>query len=146
MWWSRTAIPRSVPRSPPVRRGAPPPCATPLKRLSRPLRRLLSMPRYARAPYGAFRGIAHLPAGWRRNPGRGAPGGAGCSLFLFIPGFQVVLRVRERAWTAENLGVVFLFVFHALHDLRLFTGGMGGGGAPRLPLLAANRGGPQRFF
>src|SRR5688500_960718 len=122
MWWSRTAIPRSVLRSPLVRCGAPPPCATPLRRLSRPLRRLLSRPRYARAPYGAFRGNAHLPAGWRRNPGRGAPGGAGCSLFLFIPGFQVVLRVRERSWTAENLGVVLL-LFHALDDLRLFTGG-----------------------
>src|SRR5918994_1532737 len=122
MWWSRTAIPRSVLRSPLVRRDAPPPCATPLRRLSRPLRRLLSRPRYARALYGSFRGNARLPAGWRRNPGRGVPGGAGCSLFLFIPGFQVVLRVRERAWTAENLGVVRL-VFHALDDLRLFTGG-----------------------
>src|SRR5919112_521738 len=115
MWWSRTAIPRSVLRSPLVRRGAP------LKRLSRPLRRLLSRPRYARALYGSFRGNARLPAGWRRNPGRGVPGGAGCSLFLFIPGFQVVLRVRERAWTAENLGVVFLLVFHSLHDLCLFA-------------------------
>src|SRR5215204_3449018 len=123
MWWSRTAIPRSVLRPPLVRRGAPPPCATPRRPLSRPLRRLLSGPHYARGWYGAFRGSARLLAGWRRNPGRGAPGGAGCSLFLFIPGFQVVLGVRERAWTAENLGVVFLLVFHAIHDLRLFTGG-----------------------
>src|SRR3712207_4176969 len=82
---------------------------------------LLSRPRYARVLYGAFRGIAHLPAGWRRNPGRGVPGGAGCSLFLFVPGFQVILRVRERARAAENLGVVLL-LFHALDDLRLFTG------------------------
>src|ERR671910_676807 len=117
MWWSRTAIPRSVLRSPLVRR------ATPLRRLSRPLRRLLSGPRYARALYGAFRGSARLPAGWRRNPGRGAPGGAGCSLFLFIPGFQIVFGVRDRARMAENLGIVFLLVFHTLHDLRLFTGG-----------------------
>src|SRR5215203_464514 len=123
MWWSRTAIPRSVLRPPLVRHGAPLPCATPRRRLSRRLRRLLSGPRYARGWYGAFRGSARLPAGWRRNPGRGAPGGAGCSLFLFIPGFQVLLGVRERAWTAENLGVVFLRVFHAIHDLRIFTGG-----------------------
>src|ERR687894_849808 len=123
MWWWRTAIPRSVLRQPPVRRGAPPPYATPLRRPSRPLRRLLSKPRYARVLYGVFRGSARLPAGWRRNPGRGAPGGAGCSLFLFIPWFQVVFGVRERAWTAQNLGVVFLLVFHALHNLRLFTGG-----------------------
>src|ERR671921_2944142 len=123
MWWSQTAIPRSVLRPPLVRRGAPQPCATPQRRLSRPLRRLLSGPRYARAPCGAFRGSARLPAGWRRNPGRGAPGGAGCSLFLFISGFRVVLGVRERARTAQNLGIVFLLVFHALHDLRLFTGG-----------------------
>src|SRR5215217_1317431 len=126
MWCSSTAIPRSVLRPLLVRHGAPPPCATPLRRLSRPLRRLLSGPRYARAPYGAFRGSARLPAGWRRNPGRGAPGDAGCSLFLFIPGFRVVLGFRERAWTAENLSVVFLLVFHALHYLRLFTGGVGG--------------------
>src|ERR671910_3040715 len=132
MWWSRTAIPRSVLRPPLGRRGAPPPCATPLRRLSRPLRRLLSGPRYARGWYGAFHGSAHLPAGWRRNPGRVGPGGGGCSLFLFIPGFQVVLGVRERAWTAENLGVVFLLVFHALHNLRLFTGGIGGGVPPRI--------------
>src|SRR5829696_7091907 len=124
MWWSRTAIPRSVLRPPLVRRGAPPPCATPPRRLSGP--------RYVRALYGAFRGSARLPAGWRRNPGRGAPGDAGCSLFLFIPGFRVVLGVRERAWTAENLGVVFLLVFHAFHDLRLFTGGVGGRTARRL--------------
>src|SRR5215218_927220 len=123
MWWSRTAIPRSVLRPPLVRRGAPPPCATPLRRLSRPLRRPLSRPRYARALYGAFRGSARLPAGWRRNPGRGAPGGAGCSLFLVIRGFRVVFGVRERTWTAENLSVVFILVFHALHDLRLFTSG-----------------------
>src|SRR5215210_3252708 len=126
MWWSRTAIPRSVLLPPLLRRGAPPPCATPRRRLSRLLRRLLSGPRYARGWYGAFPGSARLLAGWRRNPGQGAPGGAGCSLFLFIPGFQVVLGVRERAWTAENLGVVFLLVFHTLHDLRLFTGGIGG--------------------
>src|SRR5215204_2475284 len=126
MWWSRTAIPRSVQRPPVLRRGAPPPCATPRRRLSRLLRRLPSGPRYARGWYGAFPGSARLLAGWRRNPGRGAPGGAGCSLFLFIPGFQVVLGVRERAWTAENLGVVFPLVFHALHNLRLFTGGVGG--------------------
>src|ERR687897_2425920 len=118
MWWSRTAIPRSVLRSPLVRR------ATPLRRLSRPLRRLLSGPRYARALYGAFRGSARLPAGWRRNPGRGVPGDAGCSLFLFISGFRVVLGVRERAWTAKNLGVVFFLVFHTLKDLRLFTSGV----------------------
>src|SRR5918995_1638585 len=135
MWWSRTAIPRSVLRSPLVQRDAPPPCATPLRRLSRQLRRLLSGPRYARALYGAFRGSARLPAGWRRNPGRGAPGGAGCSLFLFIPWFQVVFGVRERTWTAQNLGVVFLLVFHALHDLRLFTSG---GGVVR-PLLWQGR-------
>src|SRR5829696_10448209 len=126
MWWSRTAIPRSVLRQPLVLRATPP------RRLSRPLRRLLSGPRYARALYGACRGSARLPAGWRRNPGRGAPGDAGCSLFLFIPGFRVVLGVRERAWTAENLGVVFLLVFHAFHDLRLFTGGVGGRTARRL--------------
>src|SRR5215212_3138120 len=125
MWWSSTAIPRSVLRPLLVRRGAPLPCATPLRRLSRPLRRLLSGPRYARALYGAFRGSARLPAGWRRNPGRGAPGDAGCSLFLVVPGFQVVLGVRERARTAEDLGLVFL-VFHALHDLRLFAGGVCG--------------------
>src|SRR5918993_2334118 len=125
MWWSWTAIPRSVLRPPLVLRGAPPPCATPPRRLSRPLRRLLSGPRYARALCGAFRGRARLPASWRRNPGRGAPGGAGCSLFLFIPGVRIVLGFRERAWTAENLGVVFLLVFHTLHDLRLFTGGIG---------------------
>src|SRR3712207_4648629 len=123
MWWSRTAIPRPVLRPPLLRRGAPPPCATPRRRLSRLLRTLPSGPRYARGWYGAFRGSARLPAGWRRNPGRGAPDGAGCSLFLFVPGFQVVLGVRERAWTAENLGVVFLLGFHALHYLRLFTGG-----------------------
>src|SRR5215212_9980948 len=132
MWWSSTAIPRSVLRPLLVRRGAPLPCATPLRRLSRPLRRLLSGPRYARALYGAFRGSARLPAGWRRNPGRGAPGDAGCSLVLFIPGFRVVLGVRERAWTAENLGFVFLLVFHALNDLCLFTGGVGGRTARRL--------------
>src|SRR5919112_4125942 len=137
MWWSRTAIPRSVLRSPLVRRGAPPPCATPLRRLSRPLRRLLSGPRYARGWYGAFRGSARLPAGWRRNPGRGVPGGAGYSLFLFIPGFQVVLGVRERAWTAENLGVVLLLVFQAIHYLRLFTGGGVGGWFVRLFLWKA---------
>src|ERR671921_881437 len=137
MWWSLTAIPRSVLRPPLVRRGAPPPCATPLRRLSRPLRRLLSGPRSARALYGAFRGRARLPAGWRRNPGRGAPGGAECSLFLFIPGFRVVLGVRERAWTAENLGVIFLLVFHALQDLRLFTGGRVGGWFVRLFLWQA---------
>src|SRR5215207_6495199 len=125
MWWSRTAIPRSVQRPPLVRHGAPLPCATPRRRLSRLLRRLLSRPRYVRVLYGAFRGSARLPAGWRRNPGRGAPGDAGCSLFLFIPGFRVVLGVRERACTAENLGVVFLRVFQTLHDLRLFTGGIG---------------------
>src|ERR687890_1343247 len=125
MWWSRTAISRSVLRQPLVLRGAPPPCATPPRRLSRPLRRLLSGPRYARALYGACRGSARLHAGWRRNPGRGAPGGAGCSLFLFIPWFQVVFGVRERAWTAQNLGVVcFLLVFHTLKDLRLFTSGV----------------------
>src|SRR5215212_7875952 len=126
MWWSLTAIPRSVLRQPLVRRGAPPPCATPLRHLSRPLRRLLSGPRYVRALYGAFRGSARLPAGWRRNPGRGAPGDAGCSLFLFIPWGRVVIGFRERAWTAENLGVVFLLVFYPLQDLRLFTGGVGG--------------------
>src|SRR5918995_3415233 len=136
MLWSRTAIPRSVLRLPLVRRGAPPPCATPLRRLSRPLRKLLSGPRYVRALYGAFRGSARLPAGWRRNPGRGVPGDAGCSLFLFILGCRVVLGVREGVWTAENLGVVFLLVFHALQDLRLFTGGgIGGGGRPPLPSL-----------
>src|SRR5215211_5395933 len=123
MWWSRTAIPRSVLRPPLVRRGAPPPCATPLRRLSRPLRRLLAGPRYAPALYGAFRGSARLPAGWRRNPGRGAPGGAVCSLLLFIPWFRVIFGIREWARTAENLGVVSLLLFHALHDLRLFTGG-----------------------
>src|SRR5215217_3005353 len=126
MWWSRTAIPRSVLQPPLLRRGAPPPCATPRRRLSRLLRTLPSGPHYARGWYGAFPGSARLLAGWRQNPGRGAPGGAGCSLFLFVPGFQVVLGVRERAWTAENLGVVFLLVFHALHDLRLFTGRIGG--------------------
>src|SRR5215207_1355150 len=126
MWWSWTAIPRSALRPPLVLRGAPPPCATPPRRLSRPLRRLLSGPRYARALYGACRGSARLPVGWRRNPARGAPGDAGCSLFLFIPGFRVVLGFRERAWTAENLSVVFLLVFHAPHDLRLFTGGVSG--------------------
>src|SRR5919106_5722199 len=121
MWWSRTAIPRSVLQPPPVRRGAPPPCATPLRRPSKPLRRLLSGPRYAHVPYGVFRGSARLPAGWRRNPGRDAPGDAGCSLLPFVLGFQVVLGVRERARTAWNVGVVFFLVFHALHHLRLFT-------------------------
>src|ERR671913_944582 len=145
MLWSRTAIPRSVLRLPLVRRGAPPPCATPLRRLSRPLRKLLSGPRYVRALYGALRGSARLPAGWRRNPGRGAPGDAGCSLFLFILGCRVVLGVREGAWTAENLGVVFLLVFHALQDLRLFTGG-GIGGRVVPPLLLQGREIPDPIF
>jgi hypothetical protein len=42
---------------------------------------------------------------------------------LFIPWFRVVFGIREWARTAENLGVVSLLVFHALHDLRRFTGG-----------------------
>src|SRR5918993_4223772 len=137
MWWSRPAIPRSVLQPPLLRRGALPPCATPRRPLSRLLRTLPSGPHYARGWYGASPGSARLLAGWRQNPGRGAPGGAGCSLFLFIPGFQVVLGVRERAWTAENLGVVFLLVFHALHDLRLFTGCGVGGWVVRLFLWQA---------
>src|SRR5215204_4319256 len=114
------SLPSRSLRPPRRLRGAPRPCAIHRRRPSMRPRRLLLRLRYARGWFGSSRGSARPPAGSRRNPGRGAPDGAGCSLFLVIPAIQVVFGVGEWAGAAEDLSVVFLI--HALHYLSLFPG------------------------
>src|SRR5215217_6954533 len=122
-WWPWLATQRVSPESECgcslLRRGALLPCATPRKHPSRRPRRHLSGPRYARGWCEVSRGSARPPASWRRNPGRGVPDGAGCSLFLVILVVQVVFGIRERAGATEDLGVIFIYT---LQDLRLLPG------------------------